>query len=98
MTSTSTSPEVIGNSTINRDQATAKQQTLNRDSNTLGINPNHHIIMKKSLADTNNDGQKDAFLIIYENLPKGQTSNQVEGFQINDILVFTTPELKNSID
>ncbi|MDY3345387.1 hypothetical protein PG326_09055 [Riemerella anatipestifer] len=52
--------------------------------------------MKKALADTNNDGQKDAFLTIYENLPVGQAANQAAGFQVGDILVFNTPELKNS--
>ncbi|MBO4234446.1 T9SS type A sorting domain-containing protein [Riemerella anatipestifer] len=53
--------------------------------------------MKKALADTNNDGQKDAFLTIYENLPTGADA-QAAGFQIGDILVFSTPKIVNSID
>ncbi|MDY3538047.1 T9SS type A sorting domain-containing protein [Riemerella anatipestifer] len=54
--------------------------------------------MKKALADTNNDGKKDAFLTIYENLPVGQAANQIAGFQLNDILIFSTPKIINSID
>ena len=48
--------------------------------------------MKKALADTNNDGLKDAFINIHDQLPTG-TAAQTAGFQINDIAIFSTPSL-----
>ncbi|WP_161802554.1 hypothetical protein [Riemerella anatipestifer] len=53
--------------------------------------------MKKALADTNNDGQKDAQITINENLPTRSTTSTA-GFQVGDILIFATPKLVNAID
>jgi hypothetical protein len=52
--------------------------------------------MKKALADTNNDGLKDAFINIHDQLPTG-TAAQTAGFQINDIAIFSTPRLINNV-
>ena len=51
--------------------------------------------MKKALADTNGDGLKDAFINIHDQLPTG-TAAQTAGFQINDIAIFSTPEIKST--
>ena len=51
--------------------------------------------MKKALADTNNDGLKDAFINIHDQLPSGAAA-QAAGFQIGDVAIFSTPTIKNS--
>ena len=86
--------QTVGNTTITWDQATALQKTVKTNTNSLGINLSMN--MKKALADTNNDGLKDAFINIHDELPTG-TAAQTAGFQINDIAIFSTPRLINNV-
>ena len=86
--------ETVGSTTITWDQATALQKTVQTNTNSLGINLSMN--MKKALADTNGDGLKDAFINIHDQLPTGAAA-QTAGFQIGDIAIFSTPEIKNNI-
>ena len=95
VTAPTLAPETVGSTTITWDQATALQKTVQTNTNSLGINLSMN--MKKALADTNNDGLKDAFINIHAQLPTG-TAAQTAGFQIGDIALYGTPVIVNNID
>ena len=84
--------EIVGNKTITWAASSLLQKTVVSNSNSLGIN--FSMTMKRGRADTNNDGIVDAQISIYSLLPTG-TDAQNAGFLPGDVMIFSTPTIKN---
>lgn len=89
VTATTVPNEMVGGNVISWNQAQSLKKNLQTVPNSLGINYTGE--QKRSMADTNNDGQLDA-QFDSTTLPSG-TEAQSRGFQIGDIAMFATPDI-----